>query len=122
MDIMNRIKLLHESGFSTREDYEDLCKIVSIFNEEYNIWLTEENSGIMITHIAAAFSRNKTGEEISPLGIDSWAEIEGLPQFKLADEIIYKIESEITNEISENERKFFFLHICTLLVAYADGS
>ena len=122
MDIMNRIKLLYESGFSTREDYEDLCKIVSICKDEYHIPLTEENGGIMMTHIAAAFHRNRTGEEISPLDIDLWSEVEGSPQFELASSLVERMETEITNEISGNERKFFFLHICTLLATCADGS
>lgn len=115
LDIMTRIDLLFECGFSTKEDYDDLCKIVAIFKDRCNIALTEENGGIMITHIAAAFKRNQSGEEISPLRDSVFEDVKDSPQFALASELVEEIESQITNTISEKERKFFFLHICTVL-------
>ena len=117
MDIMTRINLLRESEFSTEEDYDDLCAIVRLFKEGYKIEVTEENGGFMITHMAAAFRRNRIGEEILPLDEAVWEDVTETPEFALAGEIIKAIEAQITNPISEKERKFFFLHICSVLAA-----
>ena len=115
MDIMERIGLLLQCGFSDKEDYDDLCKIISIFRDDFKIELTEENSGVMITHMAAAFKRNTTGEEISPLDESVFEDVEDSDMYALANEIVTKIESGIENRITGEERKFFLLHICTLL-------
>lgn len=115
MDIMERINMLKQCGFSTEEDHADLCEIVRIFTDEYNIPITEENAGVMITHIAAAFKRNRTGEKVEPLDREVYKEAVQSEEYMTANEIMDKIVSAISGEVSETEREFFIVHICMLL-------
>ncbi len=115
MDIMMRVDTLLESEFSTEEDHADLCKVIAIFQERHGLAITEENAGIMITHMAAAFRRNRTGELIEPLA-DAFEEVKESPHFPMATAIMDEIARQVSNEVSDNEREFFLLHICSLLV------
>ena len=114
MDIMTRVDTLLECDFSTPEDHDDLCKVIAVFQERHGFALTEENAGIMITHIAAAFRRNRTGEAIEPLA-DAFEEVKESAHFPMATAIMDEIARQVINEVSDTEREFFLLHICSLL-------
>lgn len=115
MNIMDRIDTLFSCGFSTESDYDDLCRIVDVFDKRCGIELTEENAGIMITHMASAFRRNRTDETVEPLDAKVFAEAMSSEAFPLAESIVDEIIGSISNAVSENEKEFFLIHICSLL-------
>ena len=114
MDIMERINALKECGICDECAYNDLIKIIDICKQD-DIILTEENAGIMITHISAAFKRNVTNETIEPLAkfiIDDMLQDE---KYEQALGIYKKIVPAIENKFNEIEEQFTLLHLCTVL-------
>lgn len=114
MDIMERVSMLKLCNMTDDIAHQDIITIIKIFRE-YDIELTEENAGIMITHLAAAFKRNTTGESINPLAETTITEIKQDPQFPKSEIIFKNIASNIKNKFNQTEEEFAKLHICTLL-------
>lgn len=117
MDIMERINILRDTEFSTEQEYKDLVSIVALFQEEFNISLTEENAGVMITHMAAAFRRNRTKESIDGLDPVVVEQMEASGEYSGAVEILREIQNTIENKVNAIEEEYFLLHISNFLEA-----
>ena len=115
MDIMERIGLLKEYNIADQTAYDDLVAIIKLIRERFGILLTEENAGVMITHIAAAFGRNRSGESVNPLVEAAVRELREHPCHSQAAEMLEALQGVITNELNEIEREFVLLHLCNLL-------
>ncbi|MFV0343420.1 MAG: PRD domain-containing protein [Anaerocolumna sp.] len=115
MDLMERVRILKEYNMMNEVAYKDILFIIKMVEEEYHITLTEENAGIMITHICAAFRRNELGEEIDPLHRSVFEEIKESKDYQKAEQIIESMIAGIENQLSQNEREYFLIHICNLL-------
>lgn len=69
----------------------------------------------MITHIAAAFGRNSSGEGIEPLSKAAVAGLQEDDNYVQASKILEEVCNSITNRLSEMEQEFVLLHLCSLL-------
>lgn len=112
---MERIELLKEYGIVNETGYEDLLSIKKMFEERFHIVLTEENAGVMITHIAAAFKRLETKEKINPIDESVLEALQEEEVYPKAVEILKALKEEIKSKLSEDEDAFVLVHICTLL-------
>lgn len=114
-DIMDRIDLFQELGMITFDDKQDLLVLVDILQTELKIKITEENGGILVTHVAAMFKRNKTGEDVGALDESVIKELVENEFYKESTEVLETIILKIENEVSELEKNYLLLHLCTLL-------
>lgn len=122
MDIMDRINLMKECALIDETAYADLLSIVKIFRDDFQFDLTEENGGIMITHIGAAIKRLKAGEKIEPLDREILNQTEEEPACPTARKILDKIRKETISCFPPAEEEFLLVHICNTLEADPDGS
>jgi transcriptional regulatory protein LevR len=112
---MERINLLKEYNIVNETGYKDLIAIKEVFEERFHIVLTEENAGVMITHIAAAFKRLETKEEINPIDQSVLEELKEESYYTKAAEILKAIKETVSSPLSGDEDAFILVHICTLL-------
>lgn len=117
MDIMERINLMKECRMIDDSAYVDLVKIVKIFKEDFQFDLTEENGGVMITHIGAAINRLKSGEEIEPLGREVLKQAEEEPSYPTALAILDQVKQKMVCKLPDIEQEFLLVHICNTLAA-----
>lgn len=115
MELMDRVLTLKEYNMMNEVAYHDILFIIKMMEEKYNIHLTEENAGVMITHITSAFRRNETGEEVEELSKSMFDEIRSLEEYPLAVEILDSMIVNIKNQVSQKERGYFLVHLCNLL-------
>ena len=115
MDIMKRINLLLDTQFINEEEHADLLTILEVFANRPGYEITEKTGGIMITHMAAAFRRNRVNESINPLSVDILCEIAASGHFEKASVILEEIKLKINNNICKDEEGYFLLHICTFI-------
>ena len=111
---MERIEMLISLNMIDEKDHLDLLKIIEIVESTCDVKVTEENGGIFITHVAALFQRNKNGTLIDPLGGDVISQLKSETHYRLAQKTVDLIASTIFNPISELERHYLVLHLCTL--------
>ena len=115
MDIMERIDIMKECGLSSEQEHKDLCAVVRLCKDEFGIALTEENAGVMITHIGAALRRVRTGEAVEPLDPEVYAQAAEEPEYERAQKIVARLLETLTAALPEEERQFFLVHVVQVL-------
>lgn len=113
--ILTRIDFMLEINMINKLERDILEKIALIIEEKTKIELSEENAGIMITHIGAMFIRlreNQTLDNLDTLILD---EIEANKSYQLSFDTIEEICSKLSIQIDKVERDYIMLHLCTLL-------
>lgn len=122
MDIMDRINLMKECGLVDDAAYADLINIVRVFREDFQFEITEENGGVMITHIGAAIHRQKTGEKVEPLDREILEQAGNEPVYWTAQKILERIRQTTPTRLPPEEEEFLLVHICNTLQTGPDGS
>ena len=112
---MERVNLLSDLEMINKADKEDLLKLIKVTEDQLKITITEENGGVLITHVAAMFTRNKTGENIGALDEVIIKELRSHERFEETSKLVDKVVDEIDNHVSELERYYLLLHFCTLI-------
>lgn len=113
--IHERINLMTELGLIDQIDYKDLYTIIALTKEMLKIEMTEENGGILMTHIAAAFGRNKSNESIDRLTPAVLEEIKSDDHYPASVALVNAVVDNIVNKVTEVEKEFILLHFCTLI-------
>ena len=116
MDFTERLDLYLEGGMIDEDDVKDVNVIIAVFKDKYGITLTEENADTFIAHLCAAFNRNKTHEEIDPVGEEILNEIKSLDSYeeslKMLDDVMKVMQH---NTLNETEQNYALLHINNLI-------
>ena len=113
--IMERINVLSELNLINDVDRLDLMSLIKIIETQLKIEVTEENGGILITHVSAMFQRNKSGEQLEPLEKEIVLELQASVHYDSAIQVAEEIISVIENNVSEAEKGYLLLHLCTLV-------
>lgn len=115
MDFTERLQMYLEGGMITEQDIEDINKIIDLFEKKYNVKLNEENSGVFIAHLCAAYGRLTNGEEIEELPDVVIDELKTLDTYDLSKEILSEIMLITHNPLNETEQGYALLHINNLI-------
>lgn len=114
MDLETRLNILKNSRQIKEDTYFGLINIIDMFKREFNIFLTEDNGAMLITHTAIAVERVKGCERVSPIDEFVYKEILDSTWFGVSANALRKIEYEIGISFPEEEKGFMMLHLCTL--------
>lgn len=115
MDFKERLDMYKEGGMITDRDAKDIEAVIKLFKDDYNIELCEENAATFIAHLAAAYSRNATKEELDDLSNDMLDEIKALDTYEESLKILDKIVEVTNNPLNDVERNYVLLHLNNLM-------
>ena len=118
MDFTERLELYLEGGMINEDDIKDINNVCKLFLDEYHVELNEENAGMFIAHLCAAFSRNKTHEPVDELPEEVVVELKSLDTYKQSLEILEKIKTVINNNLNDVEQAYALLHINNLIATF----
>ncbi|MCL2478130.1 MAG: PRD domain-containing protein [Treponema sp.] len=90
-------------------------KVISRLEEHWNIKLTEENGGRMVTHLAMALMRIERGEKIEAPEKNVLDEFHSLEVFPLAQEIADDLIAWTPMDLPRAEKDYIIVNICLLL-------
>lgn len=113
MDFKERLDMYLDGGFINSDDVDNINKIIKMFKDKYNIVLQEENAGMFIAHLCAAYSRVNNNEEVDELPSDILNDVKKLDSYPKSLEMLKDIE-KIT-PLSEKEQKYVLLHLNNML-------
>lgn len=114
MDIMERIDLMRGCDLIDEKGYQDLCEILAQC-KQIGVLLTEENAGVMITHIGAAFKRITTKEIVEPLDIAVIDQLKQEESYPAALKLIEIFKENLQNVLSDQEYNFILVHLMNVL-------
>ncbi len=115
MDFEERLQLYTEGGMITAKDVKVIHEIIDMFEKEYGIVLTEENAGVFIAHLCAAFGRNVSKEKIPPVSKDMMQELVTLESYPKSLEILDRLRQITNGSLNSTEEEYALLHINNLL-------
>jgi len=113
--ILTRIDFMLEINMINQIERDTLVSITQIIEEKTSLELTEENAGIMITHIGAMFVRIRENQKLDDLDKLILDEIKANKSYQLSLDTIEEICSKLSIQIDKVERDYIMLHLCTLL-------
>lgn len=120
MNFDERLDLYLEGGMIDEEDVKDINNVVDLFKEDYDVLLEEENAGTFIAHLCAAFSRNKTHEEVEELPDVVRDELKDLDTYEESLVVLDKILNVIHNELNDTEKAYCLLHLNNLIATFKE--
>lgn len=115
MDFEERLQLYTEGGMINDNDVNVVHEIIAMFEKEYGIVLTEENAGMFIAHLCAAFGRNVSKEKIPPVSKDMMQELVTLESYPKSLEILDRLRQITKGSLNSTEEEYALLHINNLL-------
>ena len=115
MDFEERLQLYTEGGMINDNDVKVVHEIIEMFEKEYGIVLTEENAGMFIAHLCAAFGRNVSKEKIPPVSKDMMQELVTLESYPKSLEILDRLRQITNGSLNSTEEEYALLHINNLL-------
>ena len=113
-ELKQRIEMLQECGFVDESGKADLYRIVEIL-QKHGIDTNDDNTGVLVTHVAAALKRSADGEIVTPLEPDVLAQVKEIENYDKAVEIQQEILNSMTNKLSADEQDFVLVHVGTIL-------
>ena len=120
-DFDERLKILRDGGVISPGVEALVRRVISRFRERWNITLTEESGGRMVTHLAMALMRIGRNEEISGPETDLLEEFRDLAVFPNSIEIVEDLMAWVPMELPKAEKDYMVVNVCLILDAENDG-
>ncbi len=115
MDFKDRLDMYQEGGMINSEDVADINAVIKLFKDKYGIQLSEENASFFIAHLAAAYSRNASKEELEELPDGVIEEVKALASYDESLCILDDIIEVTNNPLNSIEKKYILLHLNNLI-------
>lgn len=113
--LKERLDILKDSGQISEKIKIAVTDFAEEFEKKYILTMTEENSSMLITHLAMALARITNGEEI---GEPNEFVLNEVKENKIYDELpkFYKrMEEKLNINIPDSEKGFIAIHACTVI-------
>ena len=110
-----RLGILRSGNVISSEVEDQVRKVVSRLEERWEIRLTEENGGRIVTHLAMALMRIKKGEIIPSPDNSVIEEFRDLDIFELSCEIVDDLVAWTAIALPKAEKEYMIVNICLLL-------
>ena len=110
-----RLSILRQGNVISPEAETLVRRVISRLEERWQIKLTEEMGGRMVTHLAMALMRIIRNEEIPAPETDIMDEFRDLESFDLSVEIVNDLVDWTPMNLPDAEMKYMIVNICLLL-------
>lgn len=121
MDLTMRLQILKDAGQLSEKNYQVIVKVIQMFGDDWNIGLSEENGAMFVTHLAVALERIERGEPVKPLDESIAAELKAQACYADCNQALLRIETIFGRTISEAEKGYLLVHLCTLYAKEVQG-
>ena len=118
--LQQRIDLLEECGFVDESGKRDLCRIADILEKQYGVHVSDDSTGVLITHDAAALKRSRSGEKVEKLEPDVLEQVREIDSYQTALAARKAIVDAMENKLSADEQDFILVHVGTILESAAE--
>ena len=107
-----RLGILKEAGVINNGIYEKLILLIKYLGEKWEIYLTESNGGMFITHLSMALKRIEENENVSNIDEGIFQEVLKSEKFEEIQEIYNDIEKNVFIEkLPEEEKKYILVNL-----------
>jgi transcriptional regulatory protein LevR len=115
MEFDKRLGILREGNVISPEAEAMVRRFISRLEAGWQISLTEENGGCIITHLAMALMRISRGEIIPNPETDALEEFRELDVFSLSTEIMEDLITWTPMDLPKAEKDYLVINLCLIL-------
>lgn len=115
MGLTFRLELLLTGKVIDRHTHDQMVDLIEIFDQEWQIKLTEENGQMYITHFAKALMRVKENATVDKLDATVYDEFETSKYFVKANEIYEVLNKKLALNLPEAELQYILMNHCMIL-------
>ena len=112
-----RLEILRAGNVISCKVEQMVRKVISRLEEHWQIRLSEEKGGRMVTHLAMALMRIELGEKIKAPENDVLKEFRDLDVFNQSKNIVNDLIAFTPMDLPEAEQDFMVVNICLVLDA-----
>ena len=113
--LLMRLNLLLSAGEINEQIKDGVIEFGESLERLYTFELTEENSAMLITHLAMALARIKRGMDIDSIDEEIFKEVKESKVYKEMPKLYTSLEKKLNINIPEAEKNYIALHVCTLI-------
>jgi hypothetical protein len=121
MEFDERLRILRDGNVISSDIEALVRRVISRFQDRWQIVLTGENGGRIVTHLAMALMRIKGQEVIAAPQGDLLDEFRNLDSFPQALEIVEDLISFTPMDLPGAERDYLIINVCLILDAQNDS-
>ena len=110
-----RLGILRSGNVISAEVEDRVRRVISRLEERWQLSLTEENGGRIVTHLAMALTRIEQNEEINAPEKDLLEEFRDLDVFPESLEIVEDLITHTPMILPDAEKHYMIINICLLL-------
>ncbi|WP_130805844.1 PRD domain-containing protein [Senegalia massiliensis] len=114
--LKQRLELLEQASEIDSDIKNTVIEFADKFEKKYSLEMTEDNSSMLITHLAMALSRIKKGEIVEAMDSLALDEIKQCKIYNDLPEFYNDIEERLNIILPQSEKDFIALHACTLVL------
>lgn len=115
MDLNNRMEILLSSNTISNDVFDTVKKVITRMDDHWNITLTEDNGGRLVTHLSMALMRIFKGEPVAAMEPDIYEEFQESDEFEKAVSITADLISWAELTIPTSEEEYLNTNICLIL-------
>jgi transcriptional regulatory protein LevR len=115
MDLDERLDILVSGNVISQDVNNTVRRVIERFKSKWQIALTEENGGRVVTHLAMALMRVEQKKEVNALEEDHFEEFKRSGCFSRSVEITDDLCRWTPLELPEAERQYLIINICLIL-------
>ncbi|MGL6101305.1 MAG: PRD domain-containing protein [Fusobacteriaceae bacterium] len=115
MRLQFRVENLNTSGIINDSTKNVVLEVISMFENKYEIILSEENGIMMITHLCKAIMRVKNNDPVKNIDGEVFKETLESEHFEKANIIYEELQKILDIVLPEDEKKYILVNICVIL-------
>ena len=115
MELNDRLEILLSSNTITKDVYDKVKLFISRLEDKWDIKLTEENGGRLITHLSMALMRIARNENIAPMDEEALGEFRASGYFSKALTIVDDLIDIAGLQVPSAERDYLISNVCLIL-------
>lgn len=110
-----RIEILREVNLIDEKIEKALYDVIRILKTNWDLELTEEQGGMMITHLGRACMRVKSGEDVGEMDTEVAKELRESDNFEKVKRMYEDIEKKLLLTLPDVEREYMYANLLFLL-------
>lgn len=107
---MQRVDILLEANVIQKDTYDFIHQVIKLMKEKHD--LEEKQMEMMITHLAMATERIRSGSIVDEMDKDIYAAVCADADFEVASKVMQVISELSMVEYPHSEQQFMLLHLC----------
>lgn len=115
-EITQRLEIMLNAEMINQGDIDCIHTVTGMLEASFGIPVTGSQGNMFVSHVAMMLRRTRMGDDISPMSEPCLSSLHKEPVYPLAVRIEEALAKRCGVVITENEKLYVTMHICSLIL------